>query len=61
MSMRRMVTYKYGIMISVMASIVSIFILRKFWYVLYRDDMQQYRYMANYAIMTAAWLEMSKD
>ena len=52
MSMRRMVTYKYGIMISVMASIVSIFILRKFWYVLYRDDMQQYRYMANYAIIS---------
>ena len=52
MSIKRIVTYRYGIAISVMATIVSIFILQKFWQVLYKNDVHQYTYMANYAVIS---------
>ncbi len=51
LGIKRVFVYKTGIILSLFSSIVSIFILQKFWLALYGADRQQYLYMANYAII----------
>lgn len=49
---KRVFAYKASIVLLLFSSIVSIFILQKFWLALYGNDHSQYLYMANYAIIS---------
>ena len=47
-----MFAYKASMVLIILSSIASIFILQKFWFALYGNDYSQYLYMANYAIIS---------
>ena len=51
LGIKRVFVYRTGILLSLFSSLVSIFILQKFWYALYGDNQAQYLYMANYAMV----------
>lgn len=51
LGIKRVFVYRTGILLSLFSSLVSIFILQKFWLTLYGDNQAQYHYMANYAII----------
>lgn len=50
LGIKRVFVYRTGILLSLFSSLVSIFILQKFWLALYGDNQTQYFYMANYAV-----------
>ncbi|MBR3807658.1 MAG: ABC-2 family transporter protein [Lachnospiraceae bacterium] len=51
LGIKRVFAYRTGIILSLFSSVVSIFILQRFWLALYGAEQAQYLYMANYAII----------
>ncbi len=49
---KRAFVYRGKVILLLLSSIASIFILQKFWLALYGDDYAQYIYMANYAMVS---------
>jgi ABC-2 type transport system permease protein len=49
---KRAFVYRGKVILLLLSSIASIFILQKFWLALYGDDYTQYIYMANYAMVS---------
>ena len=52
LGLKRVFIYKANIALLLVANIASVFILQKFWLALYGNDLSQYLYMANYAIVS---------
>lgn len=51
LGVKKVFIYRSSIILILLSSVASIFILQKFWYALYADNSAQYLYMANYAII----------
>lgn len=49
---KRIFVYRGSVFLILLSSVISMFILNKFWYALYRNDLEQYRYMLNYAVIS---------
>lgn len=49
---KKVFIYRTSIVLILFSSVISIFILQKFWSALYGSNRQQYLYMANYAIIS---------
>lgn len=49
---KRVFAYRGSVFLLLLSSVISMFILDKFWYALYKNDLEQYRYMLNYAVIS---------
>lgn len=48
---RRVFIYNYNVIMNIFVKLISILILQKFWKALYADDLHNYIFMVNYAIV----------
>ena len=52
MGKKRELVYNYQIIINIFVKLLSMFILQRFWSTIFFNDVEQYRYMFNYAIIS---------